>query len=60
MTMVVEVRSSGNMWKVVVDGVTESQHRKKARAVEEARKVREGDAVRAQRSDGTFQDWGDL
>lgn len=60
--MPVEVRASGKMWKVVVNGTTVSNHRKKARAVEKAREIanERGLDTRAQRDDGTYQPWGDL
>lgn len=57
----VEVRSAGDRWRVLVNGSTESWHRKKRRAVDEAEKHarRLGGTLRIQRADGTWQDTRD-
>lgn len=53
-----EVRSAGDRWRVLVNGSTETWHRKKSRAVEkgkrEARKL--GGKLRIQRADGRWQE----
>lgn len=54
----VEVRSSGNWWRVLVGGSFESRHRKKSRAVEKAKQKarKRGAKLRIQRADGRYQE----
>ncbi len=54
--MVVEVRVTGDSWSVYQDGAFVSRHRKKQRAVDKAREIRNGgEMLRVQRMDGRFQ-----
>lgn len=55
---VVVVQPNGNMWSVRDNGVTKSNHRKKRRAVEKAKRLgrKHGSTVEIRRQNGTVQD----
>ena len=52
----IRVKPSGNQWRVTVNGVTKSNHRKKARAKKKAKRLASaGDRLIVQRRNGTVQ-----